>query len=64
MKMATATGKTTKTMTRMNDDYKTVTLTMMPTTTTTTTMTTTMTTMMTTTKISMAMMDNFAIFLL
>ncbi len=50
-----------KTTTTMNNDYKTMTLTMMLATTTTTMTTTTMTTMKTTTKISMATMINLAI---
>ncbi len=60
--METAMGKTAKTTTIMNNDYKTMTSTMTLTTTTTTTTTTTMTTITTTLKISMVTMDNLAIF--
>jgi hypothetical protein len=62
--MATGIRKTTKTTTRMNDDYEMRTLTMTLMTMMTTTAMTTMTTMMTTTRKSMAMMDDLAIIFL
>jgi hypothetical protein len=60
--MVTATGIMMKTTMTMNNDYKTMTLTMMSMTMTTKMTTTPMTTMMTTTKTTTATIDNLANF--
>ncbi len=64
MKIKMVTGTMTKTMTRMNDDYKTMTSTMTSATMMTTTMTTTIKTMTMKTKTSTTTMDNLTIIFL